>query len=57
MSNDYRLHITWAQYKKALESVSVTTPPRQSELDPWQADDVGHQRRCASDALCRRQHH
>jgi putative SOS response-associated peptidase YedK len=40
MCNDYELHVTWAQYKRALESVSVTIPPRQSELDLLQADDV-----------------
>jgi hypothetical protein len=38
--NDYELHVTWAQYKRALESVSVTIPPRQGELDLLQADDV-----------------
>jgi hypothetical protein len=32
MCNDYELHVTWAQYKRALESVSVTIPPRQGEL-------------------------
>ena len=40
MCNDYEQHVTWAQYKRALESVSVTIPPRQSELDLVQADDV-----------------
>lgn len=40
MCNDYELHVTWSQYKKALESLSVTIPPRQSELDLRQADDV-----------------
>lgn len=40
MCNDDELHITWAQYKRALESVSVSIPPRQSELDLLQADDV-----------------
>jgi putative SOS response-associated peptidase YedK len=40
MCNDYEQHVTWAQYKKALESVSVTIPPRQGELDLRQADDV-----------------
>jgi putative SOS response-associated peptidase YedK len=40
MCNDYELHVTWAQYKQALEIVSATIPPRQSELDLRQADDV-----------------
>jgi putative SOS response-associated peptidase YedK len=40
MCNDYEQHVSWVQYKKALESVSVTIPPRQSELDLRQADDV-----------------
>ncbi len=40
MCNDYEQHITWTQYKRALESVSVTIPPRQGELDLLQADDV-----------------
>ena len=40
MCNDYELNVTWAQYKKALEAVSVTIPPRQGELDLRQADDV-----------------
>ncbi len=40
MCNDYELHVTWAQYKRALESVSVKIPPQQSELDLPQADDV-----------------
>ncbi len=40
MCNDYELHVTWAQYKRALEVVSATIPPRQSELDLPRADDV-----------------
>lgn len=40
MCNDYEQHVSWAQYKKALESLSVTIPPRQGELDLKQADDV-----------------
>jgi putative SOS response-associated peptidase YedK len=40
MCNDYELHVTWAQYKRALEVVSATIPPRQSELDLPLADDV-----------------
>jgi hypothetical protein len=40
MCNDYEQHGTWAQYKRALESVAVKIPPRQGELDLLQADDV-----------------
>lgn len=40
MCNDYELNVTWAQYKRALETLSVVIPPRQSELDLRQADDV-----------------
>ncbi len=40
MCNDYELHVTWGQYRKALELLSVTIPPRQGELDLHQADDV-----------------
>ena len=40
MCNDDERNVTWAQYEKALESVSVTIPSRQSELDLRQADDV-----------------
>lgn len=38
--NDDERNVTWAQYEKALESVSVTIPSRQSEFDLRQADDV-----------------
>jgi putative SOS response-associated peptidase YedK len=40
MCNDYELHVTWAQYKRALESVSIIIPPRQGELNLRPADDV-----------------
>jgi putative SOS response-associated peptidase YedK len=40
MCNDYELHVSWAEYRQALEAVSVTIPPRQSELDLKPADDV-----------------
>lgn len=40
MCNDYEQLVSWAQYKKALESLAVTIPPRQGELDLRQADDV-----------------
>jgi putative SOS response-associated peptidase YedK len=38
--NDYELHVSWAEYRKALQSLAVTIPPRQSEIDLKQADDV-----------------
>jgi hypothetical protein len=40
MCNDYEQHVTWAQYKRALESVSIIIPPRQGELNLRPADDV-----------------
>ena len=40
MCNDYELHVSWAEYRKALQSLSVTIPPRQGEIDLKQADDV-----------------
>lgn len=40
MCNDYEQHVSWAQYKKALETLSVKIPPRQSEIDLAPADDV-----------------
>ena len=40
MCNDHEQQVTWAQHKRALESVSVTIPPRQGELDLLQANDV-----------------
>jgi putative SOS response-associated peptidase YedK len=40
MCNDYELHVSWAEYRKALQSLSVTIPPRQSEIDLKPADDV-----------------
>lgn len=40
MCNDYELHVTWAQYRKALELLSVTVPPHQGERDLQKADDV-----------------
>jgi putative SOS response-associated peptidase YedK len=40
MCNDYELQVSWAEYRKALQSLSVTIPPRQSEIDLKQADDV-----------------
>ncbi len=40
MCNDDEMNVTWGQYKKALESLTVTIPPRQGELDLRQADDV-----------------
>jgi len=40
MCNDYELHVSWAEYRKALQSLSVSMPPRQSELDFRRADDV-----------------
>jgi putative SOS response-associated peptidase YedK len=40
MCNDYEQHVSWAQYKKALESVAIKVPPRQSELDLPRADDI-----------------
>ena len=40
MCNDYELHVSWAEYRKALQTLSVTIPPRQSEIDLKQADDV-----------------
>ena len=40
MCNDYELHVSWAEYRKALGTLSLTIPPRQSELDLKQADDL-----------------
>jgi putative SOS response-associated peptidase YedK len=40
MCNDYELHVSWAEYRKALQSLAVTIPPRQSEIDLKPADDV-----------------
>jgi putative SOS response-associated peptidase YedK len=40
MCNDYEQHVSWAEYRKALEAFALRIPPRQSELDLPQADDV-----------------
>lgn len=40
MCNDYEQNVTWAQYKKALDALSIVIPPRQGEIDLKRADDV-----------------
>jgi putative SOS response-associated peptidase YedK len=40
MCNDYELHVSWSQYRKALELIDAKIPPQQSELDLPPADDV-----------------
>lgn len=56
MCNDYEEQISWAAYKRALESVSLKVPPRQGELDlPPIADvhinDIAPVMRAAGEAV------
>ena len=40
MCNDYEQHVTWAEYRKMMQSLALGIPTRQSELDLPQADDI-----------------
>jgi putative SOS response-associated peptidase YedK len=40
MCNDYEQHVTWAEYRKAMQALELGIPTEQSELDLPQEDDI-----------------
>ena len=40
MCNDYEQHISYAEYRKAVQELDLSTPEHQSETDLPQSDDI-----------------